>query len=109
MTITIEELPAGKYYRNLIMVTPQVVMVEVAYAQKLTAKSVWNVSLLHHDRGVFTQIGYTRNTRKWGTAGISATYNGFPDQVDYYYAELFAKNMGQLVRFLTGLAKEFYP
>jgi hypothetical protein len=98
----------AQHHRNRIDLTPNVCLVEVTNAQRVTTKSVWTFRLYTSEGHA---VGGMRNTRKWGAPVIEASVYRFPSTTGYPIATMTVdpSEDGLAVRFLTTLAKEFWP
>lgn len=101
------DIPSHLTWRNRVDLTPNVCMVEVTDATKVTARSVWTLRLITSDQKF---VGGTRNNRKWGTPVIEAWVN-IPHSRGYPIAEVRVDKTEDAlaVHFLTTIAKEFWP
>jgi len=105
------KLPDNMTFRNVLELTPNVWVCEGTHAQRVTANSVWHTFIYALDKkGRTIRVGSTRNTRRWGSPVIRAEVWGVPSSTqDYISMECATTQMDVAARFLTTLAKEFWP
>jgi hypothetical protein len=91
--------------RNRVDLTPGTYLIEVCQAAKITAKSMWHLRLVHQT----VVVGWSSNTTKWSKPVLLVEVSVLPNSYPYASAYLERGDFANAARFMTALAKEFYP